>query len=355
MLRLISLALYLACVAVAPGVRAETPLRYVVGDYGRAIEGPALKLACIAILNREHVDGLIARFRNMPKGQQHICLAELSRSLSPAPDVTGEEVEQAITPQGQLIPQGSEARRIYNRIALNGAAAKALDRLAESHLIDDRSVIPGLIECMKHPITDIAGTCSGTLFNLTRHAYGSALWTADTPLYTVEERARAVRDWQNYWLLMQYGHPIFDRAVERETLRAIRAIAEQVRGIPPHDDMLKPRVESYGTCVFSYNSGMDARYRRGDIRYELIFRRPGIAHPESSVESSLSGDVPAPQQYSYHELFPSLDLEVYLVAELPLRTARPGGDLSNLVARQSAIYAVQTAMEGLRRLDRDSR
>jgi hypothetical protein len=332
---------------------AETPLQYIVGNYDFSFEGPALKLACIAILKNEHVEGLIARFRNMPEEERHVCLSQLSQSLNPAPDFTAEDVEHSITPGGQLIPEDPElAKRMNNRIALNGTVARAFNGLAASHLIDDSTVIPPLIECVAHPVTDIGRLCTETLWLLTRHSYGLPLWKTDSPLFTIEERARAVSDWRRYWLLMQHRHPIFDWEVERETLRFVRAIADQIEGLPPHYSLQDPRVELSGTCIYSYDSGMDARMTRDAIRYVLMFRRPGIANPESATRNTLSNNAPPPERFSFHELFPALDLEVFFLAELPPRPPSREWDTTDLQARQKSIFTVELALGGLRALDR---
>jgi hypothetical protein len=308
--------------------------------YGYSFEGPALRLECVATLKRGE-EGLTASFRLKSAGERRLCLDQLLQSLPPEPDFTADDFRRALKQNAQGDYFLDSGRAMGDRLGVNIGVASGIAALALVGLIDDAAVMPPLVECLNHPLLDVARSCNRALESLTRHSYGSRFFerSMGAPGFTVANHQRVVADWRA--LLLDGRHPIYDDALQAASQAVVRSVvAGLLPVVPPSPargylDAMSTRAEigrgSWDEEIVRFDVGRHNAANWSDdriTRIALLMIRPGPSRLDGNADF---------QNADYRERFDALDLEV-----------RFSIGTSDEAVRGRSVQAVRRALDELR-------
>ena len=211
-------------------------------------------------------------------------------------------------------------------------AARGIEALSYRRLIDDKTLLAPLIECVGQHLDQLGTFCNRALEALTRHHYGDTDFFARKPELTREFQDHAVADWTALVRLLETGRPIFDRNLEEVTVRAVREICAGLQAaisetLPDHpvlaylqrigNDEASLGLNTSET-VFLFAAGYSGNSRfftpPGEwpnggplswIRFVIV--RSGLVQPSSPP--TVDFVIPA-NEANYREQFGNLDLEL---------------------------------------------
>jgi hypothetical protein len=268
---------------------------------------PAPPRDCVATVQTGNNDLLALRYRAQSTGARSECLKQLVSLIGdPADRVKAEQ------------------------------AARGIQGLAERRLINDKTLLTPLTECVARHLDSLGMFCNSALESLTHHSYGHYFFqrsAAPEFKYESQEHDRVVDDWIALARLLESGSPIFDGKLEELTLRTIREVSAALRGaiskiLPDHPVLVNlQRVGNDATLggessetVFTFAIGNNGDHRvfftpggwpnkgsLGGIRFLIL--RPGLPNPSSLHTDDFSVARFPAGEADYREQFSKLDLE----------------------------------------------
>lgn len=328
--------------ALAAGQQIPQP-----GSYGLGVDPAALKIPCLAELDRLKEYAFVAQFGRKSASSRWDCTSQLLAALSPEPAYTAEEFRRSLIPR----PDGSYSidkapDRLLRRMGMNAAVSSVIRGLVDHGQLRDERVIEPLVDCVDHPLLSVADNCDIALSTLTKHYFkGESIQNSST---TESTRRQVVELWREF--SRSARRRIYDTELATIVGAASTGIGGAIRasvplsplsgylrqfesrgpaGLEAHDETL--RLLDVGSHNVANWSGKDPVQRVGI----LIFRPGGAMARASEHYRRLVRDFVTPE---FQERFDALDLEV----RVQVKTA-------DAAVRQRAVHAVSEALAGLRR------